>query len=149
MRHLSSPMTPTAQHAPKSKRTRLPNTNFGTPVAATDDDGHTLTYTLSGTDATSFGIVSDSGQLRTNAALDHETKSSYSVTVTADDGNGDSTEIPVTITVTDVNDAPVFTEGGSTTRSIAENTTSGTNIGNPIAATDADQRQPIPILAIR
>ena len=36
------------------------------------------------------------------------------------------------------NNAPVFTEGGNTTRSIAENTASSRNIGTAIAATDAD-----------
>ena len=46
----------------------------------------------------------------------------------------------VTINVTDVNEnrAPVFTDGASTTRSIIENTASGTNIGTAIAATDPD-----------
>ena len=36
------------------------------------------------------------------------------------------------------NVAPTFTEGTSTTRSVAENTRAGTNIGTRIAATDAD-----------
>ena len=36
------------------------------------------------------------------------------------------------------NVAPTFTEGTSTTRSVAENTPSGANIGAPVAATDAD-----------
>ena len=36
------------------------------------------------------------------------------------------------------NNAPEFTEGTSTTRSVAENTPSGANIGAPVAATDAD-----------
>ncbi len=115
--------------------------NIGSPIAATDaDTGDTLTYTLGGTDAASFRIVSTSGQLRTSAALDYETKSSYSVSVSVSDGNGGSDSIAVTINVTDVNEnrAPAFNDGTSTTRSIAENTDSGTNIGSAIAATDAD-----------
>ena len=36
------------------------------------------------------------------------------------------------------NQPPVFSEGTSTTRSIAENTGAGQNIGNPISATDGD-----------
>ena len=36
------------------------------------------------------------------------------------------------------NSAPVFTEGTTTTRSVAENTASGQNIGAPVTATDAD-----------
>jgi len=35
-----------------------PNTNIGAPVAATGADGHTLTYTLGGTDAAAFSIIS-------------------------------------------------------------------------------------------
>ena len=116
------------------------DTNIGSAVSATDPDDDTLTYTLSGTDAAAFSIVSTSGQLQTNAALDYETKSSYSVTVSVSDGNGGSDSISVNVNVTDVdeNRAPVFTEGDSTTRSIAENTDSGTNIGEAVAATDAD-----------
>ena len=117
--------------------------NIGTAVAATDVDHTSLAYTLGGTDASSFSIVSTSGQLQTSAALDYETKKSYSVTVTAADGTGDgslSTSIPVTISVTDVNDAPVFTDGDSTTRTIAENSVANTNIGTPVAATDQDKK---------
>ena len=80
-------------------------TDIGTAVAATDaNSGDTLTYTLSGTDASSFNIVSTSGQLQTSAALDYESKSSYSVTVSVSDGNGGSDAIDVTINVTDVNE---------------------------------------------
>ena len=81
--------------------------NIGTAIAATDaDGGDTLRYTLGGTDMASFAIVSTSGQLRTSAALDYETKSSYAVTVSVSDGNGGSDSISVTITVTDVNEQP-------------------------------------------
>ena len=65
------------------------------------------------------------------------------MTVSVSDGDGDdslSDSIDVTINVTDANDAPVFNEGDSATRSIAENTATGQNIGDPIAATDADQQ---------
>ena len=74
-------------------------TNIGAPVAA-QDPGDTLTYTLGGTDAASFAIVASTGQLRTRAALDASTKSTYTVTVTATDTAGGSAEITVTITVT-------------------------------------------------
>ena len=115
--------------------------NIGTPVAATDvDDGDTLTYSLGGDDAPSFSINTSNGQLRTHAALDYETKDTYSVTITVSDDNGGSAEIAVTISVTDVdeNRAPVFTDGDSTTREVAENTASGVNISTPVGATDAD-----------
>ena len=115
------------------------NTNIGATITATDADNDTLTYSLSGTDSGSFSIVSTSGQLRTKAALDYETKDTYSVTVSVSDGNGGTDTINVTINVTDVNYAPVFTEGTSTTRSIEENTDTNTNIGTAILATDADK----------
>ena len=116
--------------------------NIGAPVAATDDDGDPLTYTLGGTDAGSFSIVPTTGQLRTSAAL---TKNSYTVTVSVRDskdtaGNADTATddtITVTINVTDVNDEPTF-PSTSTTRSVRENTPSGRNIGAPVAATDDD-----------
>ena len=60
--------------------------DIGAPVAATDADNDTLTYTLGGTDRASFAINRATGQLMTRAALDFEMKPSYSVTVTASDG---------------------------------------------------------------
>ena len=115
------------------------DTNIGSAVAATDVDADTtLTYTLTGTDAAAFSIVSTSGQLQTSAALDFETKPSYSVTVSVSDGDGGSDSIDVRINVTNVNEAPNFTDGTSTTRTIAENTVSDTNIGSAVAATDVD-----------
>ena len=53
--------------------------DFGAPVEATDADDDTLTYTLGGDDMASFAIDSATGQLMTMAALDFETKASYSV----------------------------------------------------------------------
>ena len=75
--------------------------NIGAPVTATDaDTSDTLTYTLGGTDAAAFGIVSASGQLQTSAPLDYETKASYAVTVSVSDGNAGEDSINVTINVT-------------------------------------------------
>ena len=74
---------------------------IGAPVGATDEDGDDLAYSLEGTDAASFAIDAGSGQLRTKAALDYETKSSYSLTVkVVDDGGSDT--IALTVSVTDV-----------------------------------------------
>ena len=89
--------------------------NVGSPVAASDaDSSDTLTYTMTGTDASSFTIVGTTGQIKTKTSLNRESKSSYSVTVKVTDsknaaGNADTEiddEIPVTINVTDVNEAP-------------------------------------------
>ena len=115
-----------------------PGQAIGDLVAATDPDwDETLTYSLEGTDAAEFGIDAGSGQLRTSAALDYETRSSYSVTVVVADSANDSDRIEVTIEVTDQheNEPPSF-HSTSTTRSVAENTESGQAIGDPVAATD-------------
>ena len=133
---------PTFTDGRSATRTIAENTasgeNIGTPVTATDPENDTLTYTLGGDDASAFSIISTTGQLQTRAALDYETKHSYSVMVSASGGNGGSESITVIINVTDVNEAPTFTDGDSTTRSIAENTAFGTNIGTPVVATDVD-----------
>ena len=79
---------------------------IGDPVDATDPDDDPLAYELEGTDAASFDIDSGSGQIRTSAALNHEEKSRYSVTVRARDGRGGTSTAGITITVTDVVEPP-------------------------------------------
>ena len=96
---------PTFTEGASTTRTVAENTasgvNIGNAVSATDADDDTLTYSLSGTDAESFSIVSTSGQLQTSAALDYETKTSYSVIVIVYDGNSGGDTITVTVNVTD------------------------------------------------
>ena len=101
-------------------------------VTATDADGDTLTYSLSGTDSSSMSINSSSGVLTFSSAPDYETKSSYSATVTASDGTNSATQ-NITVNVTNVNDnTPSITS--SATFSADENQKS---IGT-VTATDAD-----------
>ncbi len=84
-------------------------TNIGSPIAATDLDGDTLTYALTGEDAAAFDIVSSTGQLRTRDNLDYETRSAYTFRVYVLDGKGAGGSddnsiddfISVTITVLD------------------------------------------------
>ena len=78
--------------------------DIGDPVMGTDADGDTLIYALGGTDAGSFYIDPETGQLKTLAALDYETKATYSVMVTATDPDSASDMITVTITVTNVDE---------------------------------------------
>ena len=85
------------------------NQNVGSPVTATDADSDALTYTLGGTDAAFFDIVSNSGQIQTKSGVtyDHEAKASYTVTVTASDGTAtDEATVTITITITDVTERP-------------------------------------------
>ena len=126
-----------------------PADNVGSAIVATDANGDTPTYTLGGADASLFSIRSN-GQIEVKGALDHETDSSHTVTLTANDGSGtsnDSARITVTIHVTDVdekpdimvvpteNQAPVFSSS-SDTRSIPEGQSSGRPIGATVTATD-------------
>ena len=127
--------------APSATRNVPENASAGTPigepVAATDADNDTLTYSLEGPDDASFDIEAATGQLLTEVALDAGTKDTYTVTVVASDGT-DEDRITVTITVTVINAPPVFSEGTITTRSVPENASAGTPIGDPVAATDED-----------
>ena len=83
--------------------------NVGAALMATDDDNDTLTYSLEGTDSNRFTIVSGSGQIRTRVgeSYDREAKASYLVTVKADDRNGGTDTIAVTINVTDEEEKPL------------------------------------------
>ena len=112
--------------------------NIGDPFAATDvDEGATLTYTLEGDDAASFDLDTSSGQLRTKADLDYETKNRYTVTVSVRDskdadGNTDTADddtIEVTIEVENVEEA------GSIELSFAQ-----PQVGTELTA-DADRSQ--------
>ena len=79
----------------------------GAPVTATDADaGDTLTYALEGADAASFAIDASTGRIQTRSALDYETKSRYTLTVTAEDTRGGRAAIAVTVEVTDVDERP-------------------------------------------
>ena len=122
-----------------------PNQNIDAPVVATDSDGDTVIYSLETDDDAIFDIVAATGQLKTEAALDHEAEDgdSYTVTVTATDtSTGTLTDtIIVTIIVNDVNDQPVFVTSAtdstpitSATRTVAENTEPNQNIGAPVVA---------------
>ena len=68
------------------------NTVVGT-VAATDDDDDTLSYSLTGTDASNFAIDSD-GEITVATALDNST--TYNFNVVADDQT-DTTSVAVTV----------------------------------------------------
>jgi len=123
------------------------DTNIGDPLTA-HSTGLYGRHVLSGEDADSFSIDKGTGQLKTKAVLDYETKDTYSVTViiqTAEldplsdiapiiSGWVDRDSITVTINVVDV--VLQFTEGDSTKRSIAEDTPANRNIGSPVTATN-------------
>ena len=104
-------------------------TTIGAPVAASDTD--VLTYSLNDTSAASFDINRATGQLITKVALDHEGTPEYTdIMVKATDPFGAEIEAQVTITVTDVNEAP--TVSGDASIDHAE------SIASEVAALGAD-----------
>ena len=111
-------------------------TDVGAPVTADDPDGDTLTYTLEGTDAASFGIGSSTGQIQTISGVtyDFESDNSYFVTVKADDGNGGTDTIFVAISLTDEDESA---EVWSATLTVAEVTT-GSSYGCVNGVTDKE-----------
>ena len=60
-------------------------------VTAADADGDSLSFGLSGTDASSLSI-SSSGVITFNNAPDYETKTSYSITVNVSDGTNTTSQ---------------------------------------------------------
>ena len=97
--------------------------NVGAPVSATGGDSDPLHYTLSGDDASSFDIVSTSGQIQTKSGVtyNYEGTNSYDVTVSVRDnkdlaGNTDSADddsIDVTINLSNVDEAGTVTITGT------------------------------------
>ncbi|MBM4012553.1 MAG: hypothetical protein FJ286_14445 [Planctomycetes bacterium] len=89
------------------------NALVGTLSTTDPDAGNTFTYSLvSGTGSTdnaAFTITAN--QLAANASFDFETKNSYAVRVRSTDQDGLFTEKPFTISVTDVNEAALFSFG--------------------------------------
>ena len=83
-------------------------TSVGT-VQATDADGDSIIYSISGDDAGSFSIDTNSGILSFTNPPDYETKSSYAIVGNVSDGTNTSEGMDIVINVNDVNEAPAFT----------------------------------------
>ena len=116
---------------------RPASTTVGALTSVDADSGQTYVYTLvAGAGATDNGSFAVSGSaIITTASFDFEAQPSYSIRVRSNDSGGMSFEKAITITVTNVNEAPtdIALAGGS----IAENQPSGTAVGM-FSATDPD-----------
>ena len=135
-------------------------TDVGAPVRySAEPFDSCIDIWLRGPDARSFAIaiVSRHGvQLRTESRLNYEKKNLYEVTLTVSDTESPDTDtITVIINVTDVNEAPVFSEQmdeaavNRVHRSIPENTPIGINIGPPVSATDPDGSEVVLTYSLR
>ncbi|WP_417481960.1 cadherin domain-containing protein [Maricaulis sp.] len=120
-------------------------------ATATDADGNTLTYAIvGGADAADFTINASTGAVTFVGAPDFEgpddanADNTYELTIRASDGTN-TTDQDITITVNDVDEAPVFSSGA--TASVAENQTAaysaaaaddeGTALTYALSGTDA------------
>lgn len=139
-------------------------TTVGTLSATDPDSGQTHTFNVvasgcggSYPDGTSFATAGSS--LTSAASFDFEVKSSYTICVrTTDDGSPNlSLDKPFTITVTNVNDAPVATPNsytGAIGNTLAVLGTSGTGpnvvlTGNVLTDNDTDEDVPAqPLTAV-
>ncbi len=124
------------------------------PVAiysAIDPEGHSFQWAFLGDDTTRFSYsrIANTPDIELNFVStdrpDYETPAdtnsdnAYELALLPY-ASGTRTGYPyyVTVSVTDVNEAPTFDEGSSTTRSIDENSPPGTPVGNAVTATDPD-----------
>ena len=73
-------------------------------VNATDPEGNSVTYSLSGTGSDNFSVDAN-GNITVVNSLDYESASAYELTLVVDDGTYAATET-LTISVADVNEAP-------------------------------------------
>ena len=113
---------------------------FGSPVTAVDPEGGTVTYSLSGGDASSFEIDAATARLAVgkDTDLDLETRASHRFDVVATDAGspGLSASRAVTVTLTNVNEAPEFASSATLAIEVPEGTTGA--FGAPVVAVDPD-----------
>ena len=95
------------------------NSTAVTTIVATDEDGDTPTYSITGgVDAASFSIVGATGALTFASAPDYESTTDsdsdnfYVVEITANDGRGGTDIQTITAMVTDVDETPPIPDDG-------------------------------------
>ena len=94
-------------------------------VNATDPEGNSVTYSLSGTGSDNFSVDAN-GNITVVNSLDYESASAYELTLVVDDGTYAATET-LTISVADVNEAPSLSTAVAF-NAFQENTATGTTI---------------------
>ncbi|MBC6424874.1 MAG: cadherin repeat domain-containing protein [Ekhidna sp.] len=110
------------------------NKEVGT-VKATDDGELTFTITAGNTGDV-FAIDEGSGQITVVKALNFETKDTYTLTIQVQDPEKLTSNAEVTVTVTDVNEAPMFASA-KYTQDVPENTAVDGDVVT-VSATDED-----------
>ena len=108
---------------------------------ADDPNNRQISWEISGDDGGKFHL-SETGTLTFRSPPDHETPADigtdneYEITITATAGT-ETGSLDVTVYVSNVNEAPTFS-ASQATRSVAENTGSGQDVGAPVEASDPD-----------
>lgn len=103
-------------------------------ISASDADGDTLIYSITGTDAADFSVNSSTGVVTFVTNPDFETKSTYEITAAVSDGV-DSDEQNVSVTILDLAEVPIIS---ATTLSIDENMAGSSNVGSMIISSHGD-----------
>ena len=139
------PSTPAFEDGASASRAVAENaprgTAVGAAVEATVAADSSVSYSLAGPNANEFSIDTSTGQLTTAVVLDHEAGSGRLVTVSAVDTDGGATSIPVTVSVTNVDEPPdapsAPTVAGTSSSSLSVSWSVPANAGRP-ALTDYD-----------
>jgi hypothetical protein len=115
------------------------DTVVGTVTATDDDFGDSLSYSITNSvPEAAFTIEATTGEITVSDsdALDFETNPLFTLTIEVEDSGNLTDTAQVTINLEDVNEAPVIDPAGPF--DVAENTLTGTAVGDPITATDED-----------
>ena len=103
-------------------------------IRATVAGGAAVTHTLTaGNTSGVWALDATTGELKVTGALDYETAPSYQLTVEARRGPAAAAVVPVTITVTNVDEPPAFA-GDAYAFTVAEDTTIPTTLGTVTAS---------------
>ncbi len=117
------------------------NTSASTTVyqvyAIDEDIGDSITFSLKGEESSNFTIDSE-GRIRFKDSPDYESKSSYSTTIEASDGEFKDTQ-DLNVNIVDINEAPVITSNSGNQKTVSwnENTPASTTVYD-VSATDED-----------
>lgn len=101
-------------------------------VTASDVDGDALTFSIASGDADGYFALTTDGELSVAdvTGFDFEAAASFSLGIAVQDGAGGSAEATVTVSVNDVNEAPLIEDQSF---ALDENSANGTAIGSVVA----------------
>lgn len=125
---------PIAADASVDLNENVPNSTAVHTVIASDADGSTLTYTITGGNSNgAFSIDASTGAIivADSSKLDYETTTNFTLTVEVSDGSN-SVDATITINIKDVNDN--LLSANNATISLDENSSNGTSVHTIIAS---------------